>query len=81
MSKHGNDSTVDEDTIASADADTEKADEPTEIAEEPSAGSQDREVRDARQMGANRRLRRVARPCADTCDGGRIPQVARQFGA
>ena len=35
MSKHGNDSTVDEDTVAPADADVEKADEPTEIAEEP----------------------------------------------
>jgi Mce-associated membrane protein len=35
MSKHGNDSTVDEDTIAPAEADIEKADGPTEIAEEP----------------------------------------------
>jgi Mce-associated membrane protein len=35
MSKHGNESTVEEDPTAPADADIEKADEPTEIAEEP----------------------------------------------
>ena len=35
MSKHGNDSTVEEDTTAPADAEIEQADEPTEKADEP----------------------------------------------
>lgn len=47
MSKQGNDSTVDEDTTAPADTDSEKADEPTEIADEP---AQDAEpAKDAEQ--------------------------------
>lgn len=47
MSKNGNDSTVDEDTTAPADTDSEKADEPTEIADEP---AQDAEpAKDAEQ--------------------------------
>ena len=83
MSKHGNDSTVDEDTTAPADGPTrtEKADEPTEIADEPAQAAENGEAGRTGQLVASGRLRRVAQPCADTRAGRRIPQMARQFGA